>query len=115
MKRGCRTPDDIREDSSDRSSSVSICRVLLQFSGSGNPGNDPGSGKGFPGSNSRSKKFYALKRKKSIPHILAMKSIWESGKSNPNFGTFQGSKSFGPYISQTPISEVYGKVLLLNT
>ena len=28
-------------------------RVLLQFPGSGNPGNDPGSGKGFPGSNSR--------------------------------------------------------------
>ena len=30
-------------------------RVLLQFPGSGNPGNDPGSGKEFPGSNSRSK------------------------------------------------------------
>jgi len=34
MKRGCRTPDDIREDSSDRSSSISIwfCTLVYIFS-----------------------------------------------------------------------------------
>ena len=39
---------------------------LQQFPGSGISRNDPGSGKWFPGSNSRSKKFYLEKRKKYI-------------------------------------------------
>ena len=45
---------------------VPCIRQLQQFPSSGILGNDPGIGKWFPRSNSRSKKIYVEKRKKYI-------------------------------------------------